>query len=211
MCKLVKQSSEGVELEERFDAELANSDYEPSGDIDAYQHSAMPVITSENKSLIQLCHWGLLPAWASDTDLANNTINARIETLHEKPSFKDIVHQRCLVPANGFYEWQWLSKTGAKKQKYLIEKPGKELFAFAGLWSRWHPRNGGESLNTFTIVTVEAEGIMREIHNSKLRMPLVLTPENERNWLNGDDYKKFDPYTAFAATKITNGELSLFD
>jgi putative SOS response-associated peptidase YedK len=146
---------------------------------------------TKTKSVIDFLHWGLIPIWAKDDSIRQNTLNAKIETLSEKPAFKDNVKNRCLIIADGFYEWQWLDKKGKEKQKYLITLPGEELFAFAGLWSRWVNIETGEIVKSYTIITTEANSMMCEIHNSKKRMPVILTRENENEWLTGHQVKDF--------------------
>jgi putative SOS response-associated peptidase YedK len=101
------------------------------------------------------------------------------------------VNKRCLVLADGFYEWQWLDKKGKNKQKYLITLPDKGLYAYAGIWSEWKSNITGAIVKTYSIVTTEATGIMREIHNSKLRMPVILNPENEILWLQNAPLELF--------------------
>jgi putative SOS response-associated peptidase YedK len=129
-------------------------------------------------------HWGLLPHWAKDKEIRKNTLNARIETIAEKPSFRQVVHQRCLVLVDGFYEWQWLDPAGKLKQKYEIGLPNHEAFALGGLWSQWTDKETGELLTTYAILTTEAKGLMAEIHNSKHRMPLIIAPGQENAWLS---------------------------
>jgi putative SOS response-associated peptidase YedK len=104
----------------------------------------------------------------------------------EKPAFRTSVNNRCLVLADGFFEWQWLDPKGKVKQKYMLNLPNKAAFAFAGLWSEWTDRVTGEVIVTYTIMTTEANALMAEIHNNKRRMPIILTPENEKLWLQGD-------------------------
>ncbi|MBL6669856.1 MAG: SOS response-associated peptidase, partial [Flavobacteriaceae bacterium] len=123
--------------------------------------------------------------------------NAKLETLQEKPSFRK--NKRCLVPTDGFFEWQWQDLMGKKKQKYKIVIGQEELFMFAGLWDTWLDVATGELVYTFAVVTTEAQGIMRQIHNTKLRMPLVLTNEQEQNWLLN---KVVEPFSNFEAKPV---------
>jgi putative SOS response-associated peptidase YedK len=124
------------------------------------------------------------------------TLNARVETVDDKPSFRDVVSQRCLVIANGFYEWQWLDSKGKNKVKYEIGIDNEELFAFAGLYSHWTDTQTGEIKNTYTILTTEANPLMAEIHNHKKRMPIILHPEDEHRWLEQVPVQEFAfPYT----------------
>ena len=141
-------------------------------------------------------------------------MNAKIETIHEKPSFKNIVSQRCLVLANGFYEWQWRDSKGKNKVKYEIGIENDELFAFAGLYSHWINNATNETVNTFTILTTEANPLMAEIHNIKKRMPIILRPEDEINWLQNKKIEDFSyPYDVNLVAKnldFNANELTLF-
>jgi len=124
-----------------------------------------------------LVRWGLLPRWAKDPKLAAKLNNARGETVAEKPSFRDAYRRRrCLVPANGFYEWQ---RTESRKQPYYVRPAQAELFAFAGLWERWEGPDG--ALETCAIITTEANAPMQAIHD---RMPVILAPQDYARWLD---------------------------
>jgi len=124
-------------------------------------------------------HWGLIPGWAKDRSIANRLINARGETLWEKPSFRGAVSRhRCLIPADGFYEWR--SETGGK-QPYLIAMNDGRPFAFAGLWERWHDHASGAAVESGCIVTTVASADLAEIHH---RMPVILAPESYDDWLD---------------------------
>jgi len=114
-------------------------------------------------------------------------LNARIETIYEKPSFKDVINNRCLVLADGFYEWQWLDEKGKQKQKYELTLPHNELFAFAGLYSEWTNKTTGEIQNTYTLLTTAANEQMSKIHNTKKRMPILVAADSELAWLNGQE------------------------
>ena len=129
--------------------------------------------------------WGLIPAWAKDRALQKMTLNAKIETLTEKPSFQNSVSNRCLVLVNGFYEWKWLDSKGKNKEKYFIRlENGNQPFALGGIYSIWTDENTNETLTSFSIVTSQANELMSEIHNTKHRMPLVLSKEAEEAWLS---------------------------
>ena len=139
------------------------------------------------------------------------TLNARIETIEEKPAFKDVVSQRCLVIANGFYEWQWLDSKGKNKIKYEIGLENDELFAFAGLYSNWINKETGEVKNTFTIVTTEANQLMSKIHNIKKRMPIILKREDEEKWLHNLPIKNVAfPYEVKLVAKEISENYRLF-
>lgn len=128
---------------------------------------------------IKMLSWGLVPYWADDAKLQSHMINARGETVAEKPAFKQAFRQRrCLVPADGFYEWQTLGpKT---KQPLLFKTADGAPFAFAGLWERWVPPQG-EVLETFTIVNTAANEMMAQFHD---RVPIVLSPADYAAWLD---------------------------
>lgn len=151
--------------------------------LNGFTHPKAPVITSERPDALQLYEWGLMPHWAKDKTIQNNTLNARMETINEKPSFRDCVNQRCLIPADGFFEWQWLDSKGNNKQQYQIHLPDERLFYFAGIWSRWVDKGTGELLETYTILTTEANPLMAEIHNTKKRMPVIIDSDSESEWL----------------------------
>lgn len=120
--------------------------------------------------------WGLVPSWAKDSKLSHSLINARAETLAEKPSFKAAYrNRRCLIPATGFYEWQ---ARADGKQAYHICREDRGVFAFAGLWEHW--RQEAYSLHTCTIITTAANALIAPIHE---RMPVVVAPEHYRAWL----------------------------
>lgn len=214
MCYQTKITKQKEEIAERFNAEInALNDYEPMEVCSAFEYPKTPIITNEAPTKVQLYNWGLIPSWSDDNSIRNYTLNARIETLAEKKSFKDVIQNRCLIVANGFYEWQWRNKTGSKKEKYLITLPDQELFAFAGIYTQWINFNN-EVINSYAIVTTQANELMSEIHNTKQRMPVILKKQDEQNWLQGENYQDFSfPYsTHLIATSLKNdfGQLGLF-
>jgi putative SOS response-associated peptidase YedK len=143
---------------------------------------ALPVVTEQQPDKLQFFSWGLQPFWAKEAKAVKRAINARAETLAEKPSFRKLLQsKRCLVPADGFFEWQ---ATGHGKVPYRITLKNEELFTFAGLWDEWADKSTGEVLHTFTIITTEANGVVKPIHD---RMPVILTPEAEELWLDENE------------------------
>jgi len=121
--------------------------------------------------------WGLVPSWAKDSKIGHALINARAETLGDKPSFKTAYRKRrCLIPATGFYEWQ---KTENGKQAYHVCREDRRLFAFAGLWEHWE--QGANTLYTCTIITTAANALMQPIHE---RMPVIIAADDYRRWLD---------------------------
>jgi putative SOS response-associated peptidase YedK len=128
---------------------------------------------------LDLLRWGLVPAWASDLRIGSRLINARAESVAEKPSFRDALRaRRCLVIADGFYEWR---REGSGKRPYLIRFVDGRPFAFAGLWERWG--RGGTELESCAIVTCPPNPIVSELHD---RMPVILAPRDHDLWLDGD-------------------------
>jgi putative SOS response-associated peptidase YedK len=126
---------------------------------------------------LDLLRWGLIPHWAKDPAIGNRMINARAESVADKPAFRDSFRERrCLVPSDGFYEW---AKAKHGKQPYYVRVLGGKLFAFAGLWDRWRDPTG-ETRETFTIITTEPNELLRQVHN---RMPVILAPEEYDSWL----------------------------
>jgi putative SOS response-associated peptidase YedK len=137
----------------------------------------MPVIIHGEKHELVIMKWGLVPHWTRDIHTAKRPINARAESLSEKPSFKELlVHRRCLVPASGFFEWK---TEGKKKIPFYFHLPENPLFAFAGLYDQWRGPDGN-CLHTYTIITTEPNERAAKIHN---RMPSVLLPGHEDRWL----------------------------
>lgn len=122
--------------------------------------------------------WGLIPSWAKDPSIGGRMINARCESLVTKPAFRSALrHRRCLIPADGFYEWR---KTGLDKQPYHITMADARIFAFAGLWEHWQDR-AGEALESCTIVTTQSNDLMQSIHD---RMPVILQSPDYARWLD---------------------------
>ncbi len=138
---------------------------------------------------VNVFRWGLVPHWATNTDNAPHLINARCETVHQKSSFKESFQfRRCLIPVNGFYEWQ---KRSDGKQPYLFQPRDKSLFALAGIWDRWeYP--GGNVLKSCTILTTVANKVMRPIHH---RMPVIVNADHWDLWLQtpADEVESLQP------------------
>jgi len=140
----------------------------------------MPVIVRAGENHIAILRWGLIPSWTKDIRAAKPLINARAETLAEKPSFRSLLKsRRCLVPASGFYEWK---KEGNRKIPWYFRLTDEPLFSFAGLYDEWHNPEG-VSVSTYTIVTCEANSLVAPVHD---RMPVILSRENEERWLAPD-------------------------
>ncbi|HUK82266.1 MAG TPA: SOS response-associated peptidase [Verrucomicrobiae bacterium] len=139
--------------------------------------SVIVVNDTGQRQLVQM-RWGLIPSWAKDESIGNRMINARAETIAEKPAFRAALKKRrCLIPADGFYEWQ---KQGKLKQPVRIVLKSREPFAFAGLWELWNSPEGEEVLSC-TIITTTANELLKQVHE---RMPVILPREAEAEWLD---------------------------
>jgi putative SOS response-associated peptidase YedK len=127
----------------------------------------------------EMLRWGLIPSWAKSPNVAQKMINARVETVAERPAFRrSFERMRCLIPADGFYEWKTMP--GGPKQPFRITRSDGALFAFAGLWSIWHGEDDRQ-LRTCTILTTRANDALAPLHD---RMPVILSPEQEAEWLD---------------------------
>lgn len=196
MCFHQKIDKKPEQIEKKFNAQFQFfKEYKPNSHVNGFDFPKTPVIKHTNRFTIEMLQWGLVPHWATEDWNKAFTLNARMETLNEKPAFKNIIHNRCLVIANGFYEWKHQGKV---KSKFEIGF-GDEIFAFGGIYDE----------NTYSIVTTEARGIMHEIHNTKHRMPIALRTLNEMEaWLNGETCMGREDFTAIQLDPI---QLNLFD
>ncbi len=198
MCFHNSMSKKAQEVANRFNAQIEIG-FEPVFHASGFSFPEWPVITSEEPEKIKLYKWGLIPHWVKGIEQAEiirgQTLNARSETVFEKPSFRTSIHKRrCMVLSTGFFEWRDFNK---KKYPYFIRLRKTEIFAFAGIYSQWVNKTTGEIANTFSIITTHANPLMAKIHNSKERMPVILPEEIERDWLDNDltdeQIKKFFP------------------
>ena len=179
-------------LEKKYKKKLKEQKtFTPIFHANAFEHQNWPIISTKFENIEEMS-WGLVPSWATSSiaakEIRKNTPNARIETISEKPSFKNA--QRCLVPSSGFFEWQ---SHGNTKIPYFIYLPDSPIFSMAGLYDIW-VNEQGEQTYSFTIVTTEANELMASIHNTKHRMPVILKPDQEMLWLNNlispDEFSK---------------------
>lgn len=179
MCGRYSISIPAEQLAQRFDAIVPSEITQPHYNASPTQD--LPVLLNEGEREVQLLRWGLVPFWSKDPTTAYKMINARVETLDEKPAYREpLKKRRCLVLADGFYEWQ-KTPEGKKIPMRIMLKSG-EPFAFAGLWENWKNADG-EWLRTFTIITGKPNEVVEPIHD---RMPMILLPENEKIWLDND-------------------------
>lgn len=184
MCFTTAIEYEHKALEKRFLREFKNpSNFIPISFNLGFLHNYSPIIANDN-GIIMEAQWGLIPSWAKDKTIQKQTLNARIETIKEKPSFKSNLQNRCLIPVTGFYEWKWLDDKGKRKERYLIKLQDHEIFCLAGIWCDYEDKNSENNWRTYTIITTEANELMAEIHNTKKRMPLILSTNVEFDWLD---------------------------
>jgi len=191
MCFHTQQTADAVTLAKRFKVKVPDNKAISSDHYISFNYPLTPVIASNNMEQIQLFHWGLIPGWSKDNEIRKFTLNAKIETLKEKPSFKYSINNRCMILVNSFMEWQWLDAKGKNKQKYLIGMPDDEPFAIAGIWNNWLDKSTGEVIDTYTMITTEANELMSTIHNTTHRMPVILSKENEMLWMEGEEISVF--------------------
>lgn len=178
MCGRFQLSVKGRQISERFNVEVFDEMYKPNYNCAPSQK--LPVITNAEPAKLNYFKWGLIPFWAKDPKIGFKMINARSESITEKPAFKNAFKKRrCLVPANGFYEWQ----KGANKTPFRIFLKSEELFAMAGIWETWKDAEE-RPVHTFSIITTAPNPLMESIHN---RMPIILPRESEEAWLKEND------------------------
>src|SRR6478736_3944345 len=206
MCGRYSFSHSKEKIEKRFNIPLTEP-WKPR--YNAAPSQLMPVITNRNQSEFSFFKWGFIPSWSLNESVALNLINARSETVFSKAPFKEAIRaQRCLIPADGFFEWK---KEGKAKVPYRITLNSDEAFVFAGIWDTWENPINGELLNTFTILTTPSNKMMRELHE---RMPVILPKAIENHWLD-DRLKESDindlmrPYDAdqmnyYKVNKVVN-------
>jgi putative SOS response-associated peptidase YedK len=179
MCGRYRLSRRKRIIEEHFETQAWDDDWSPRFNIAPTQ--PVPVIRQHPKKpvrQISTMRWGLIPSWAKDTSGAARMINARSETAHTLPAFREAMKlRRCLVPADGFYEWQ---RRGSAKQPFCFEVGDGGLFAFAGLWERWRDPSG-QWVKSCSILTTTPNGVTSAIHD---RMPVILESESYDLWLD---------------------------
>jgi len=168
-------------VNEHYDIKVSDSKIEPNYNCAPTQ--MLPVISNDAPGSLGYFRWGLVPFWAKDKSIGNKLINARAETITEKPSFRtSFKRRRCLVPADAFYEWR-KDELSKKKIPYRIFLKDQPLFSMAGIWDQWKNPEG-ETIRTFSIITTSPNELMAEIHN---RMPVILPKESEKLWLESND------------------------
>ena len=180
MCGRFQLSVKGRHIKVRFNVEVFDEFYKPN--YNAAPSQELPIITNTEPGKLSYFKWGLIPFWAKDPKIGFKMINARSETISEKPAFKSAFKKRrCLIPANGFYEW----RRDENKTPFRIFLKSEDLFSMAGIWETWKDGEG-KQVHTFSILTTAPNRLMKTIHD---RMPVILPKENEQDWLNEQNEK----------------------
>ncbi|MFD2570403.1 SOS response-associated peptidase [Spirosoma soli] len=202
MCFHKSLAVTSLELEARYEAQMPPSaNFQPVYHANAYQFPTWPIVTRQEPGRFQMIQWGLIPRWAKTrddaADIRTKTINARSETVYEKPSYRSAAQsgKRCLIPVTGFYEWHTM---GSKKFPFYITSTSQKITSIAGLWDEWPDPETGELIATYTLLTTDANPLLAAIHNTKKRMPCLLTPDAEHAWLH-DDLTEQDALKLLAA------------
>ena len=209
MCGRFTLSVDPDELQDAFPGLRLPADHPPAPRYNIAPSQAIAVIPNDGRNTLEFFRWGLIPSWAKDPAIGNRMINARAETLAEKPSFRTAFkRRRCLIPADGFYEWR--KDPGGKTPMYIRMKSG-DPFAFAGLWEAWRSSQD-ETIVSCTIITTTPNSLMEKIHD---RMPVILKPDAYDRWLDPDEQSPdklsglLKPYpashmTAYAVSRLVN-------
>jgi putative SOS response-associated peptidase YedK len=200
--------------------EVRTDDDRPNWNVTPRAAVAIVATTKEHRRILERVRWGLVPSWAKDAKIGDKLINARAETITEKPSYRNaFAKRRCLIPVNGFYEWKAVPGQKAK-QPVFIHRPGGELIVFAGVFENWKDKSDpdAEWIRSCSIVTTAANHTISAVHN---RMPVVLEPEHHEEWLDPnhtdvaalarllvpapDDYLTFYPISTAVNRPANNG------
>lgn len=189
MCFHNSMSAKAIKLAARYGRksdiveiyqDMLNEQYH----VNAFNFPKYPVITTSDE--VQVFNWGLIPFWTKDEanadEIRKMTLNARADTIFKKPSFREpIMKKRCIVPSTGYFEWR---HEGNKKIPYYIYLKDEPIFSMAGIYDSWLDKETGEEHSTFSIITTDTNPLTDYIHNTKHRMPTILSKENEEKWLN---------------------------
>lgn len=187
MCYYISITPKLPDLELRFGAIFSQLElFQPVFSASAFTFPEIPIVSNEDREHIQNYRWGLIPSWVKDIHTANiirqRTLNARAETIFEKPSFRHAIRsKRCLILADGFFEWRHESK---KAYPYYIGLNDRSPFAIAGIWDAWINPENGDMLKTCSVITTAANPLLEKVHNTRKRMPVILRREYESKWLD---------------------------
>lgn len=183
MCGRFTNKAKAEEIEKEFGVKRTSESaavFEPRYNIAPSQMISVVLDRGAGERIVKVFKWGLVPSWAKDSEIGNRMINARAETLAEKPSFREAFRRRrCIIPTTGFFEWE--KKSSGAKQPFYFYLKNKDVFGFAGLWEQWLDKTSGDLLETCTIITTEANQVLEPVHD---RMPVILKPEDYDQWLD---------------------------
>ena len=188
MCFHNSMSAKAIKLATRYGRksdiiEIAQDIINEQYHVNAFNFPKCPIITSSDE--VQVFNWGLIPFWIKTEEDADEirrmTLNARADTIFEKPSFREpIMKKRCIVPSTGYFEWR---HEGGKKIPYYIYLKNEDIFSMAGIYDTWLDKETGNEHTTFSIITTDTNPLTDYIHNTKHRMPAILSKEDEEKWL----------------------------
>lgn len=191
MCFHNSMSAKAVKLAARYGRksdiiEIVQDIISEQYHVNAFNFPKYPIITDSDE--VEVFNWGLIPFWVKTEedaeDIRKMTLNARADTIFEKPSFREaILRKRCIVPSTGYFEWH---HEGGKKIPYYIFLKDQPIFSMAGIYDTWLNKETGAEHSTFSIITTDANPLTDYIHNVKHRMPAILSPEDEERWLQPD-------------------------
>lgn len=191
MCFHNSMSAKAIKLAARYGRksdiiEIAQDIINEQYHVNAFNFPKYPIITTSDE--VEIFNWGLIPFWVKNEEDADEikrmTLNARADTIFEKPSFREpILKKRCIIPSTGYFEWR---HEGAKKIPYFIHLKDEEIFSMAGIYDTWVNKATGAEHSTFSIITTDANPLTDYIHNTKHRMPAILSKEDEEKWLDSN-------------------------
>jgi putative SOS response-associated peptidase YedK len=204
MCYFSSISVSFKIIEDRFGVRFIQTEaFQPVYSASAFTFPSLPVIANQYPEHITFMQWGLIPFWVKNHESAlsirEKTLNARAETVFEKPAFRMAAQsKRCMVIADGFFEWRHFNN---KTYPYFIRLKDQAPFAFAGIWDSWTNPETKEHIETFSVITTRANSLLEKIHNTKKRMPVILPREKEELWLQNNHKKDvlklmLEPYNA---------------
>lgn len=212
MCYHKQNRATATQLSEHYQIPTV-PEHQPVYHESGFSHGASILLTSQSQKEFTRYQWGLIPWWVKNelgaTQIRTKTLNAISEEMYEKPSFRDAAKkgQRCLIPCTGFFEWRWF-KGGKVKYPYFIHLADQMIFSLGGLYSEWENPNTNEKIGTYTVLTTAANPLLKKIHNSKERMPVIIPRQFEKDWIGQSlsqddvlalcqpfDHQKMEAYT----------------
>lgn len=192
MCYRFATQFTARQLEEYYNAYELEHEYHLLDELNGFNYPETAIIMDKAPTEIVVGKWGLFPSWAKpDFQKKANTLNAKIETAETLASYKNSVSNRCIIPVQHFFEWQWQDSKGKVKKKFSIGLQDHEIFSLAGIYNLWTNPETNKSYRTYSILTTQANHLMSEIHNTKKRMPVCLNRTMDIDWLEGRPLQEF--------------------